>query len=105
MCVCEKGSSKRHPKVLDQLCRGESGVKLLATGPLVSLQSSVVHTVKRKLAFIRAYSRADTIKLTEGICAFVVSACAGLASGGKDKIKFLSWPPLSHIPWEERQYL
>lgn len=105
MYVCEKGSSKRHPKVLGSIMPRRKWSEIVATGPLVSLQSSVVHTIKRKFAFIRAYSRADTIKLTEGICAFVVSACAGLASGGKDEIKFLSWPPLSHIPWEERQYL
>lgn len=105
MCVYEKGSSVWHPKVLGSIMSRRKWSEIVATGPLVSFPSSVVHTVKRKLAFIRAYSRADTIKLTEGICAFVVSACAGLPSGGKDKIKVLSWPPLSHSPWEERQYL
>lgn len=79
--------------------------EIVATGPLVSLPSSAVHTIERKLALIREYSRADTIKLTEGICAFVVSACADLESGGKDEIKVLSWPPLSESPWEKSQYL
>lgn len=61
--------------------------------------------MSEKFAFIKVFSRADTIKLTEGICVFVVSACAELASGGKDKIKVLSWPLLSQSPWEEKQDL
>lgn len=92
-------------KVLGSIRPQRKWSEIVATGPLVSLPSIAVHTIERKLAFIRAYSRADTIKLTEGICAFVVSACADLESGGKDKIKVLSWPQLSESPWEERQYL
>lgn len=34
----------------DQLCLGESGVKLW---PLVSLPSSAVHTVERKISFYK----------------------------------------------------
>lgn len=59
--------------------------EIVVSGPLVcTLARSAVHTIEQKLVFIRAYSRADAVKLTESICAFVLSTCAGFTFGGKD---------------------